>query len=484
MKHFLVIIPLFFGLQVSAQLNSYPSFLAEFLQDNIVKNASVSICVADANTDSILLETNPQLCVLPASAQKLITSATALEILGGRFQFATYVWANGEIANGKLTGDLIITGGGDPTLGSGNFGKKDERKKFLSEWASLIKKAGIDTITGNIVADPYIFNDQDVPGSWLWEDLGNHYGAVATGISIYDNIFEIAFNVPKFEGLPTNIVKTTPEIPGLTLKNEVLSSAIKSDNAYVFGSPFNTYRVVKGTLPTGSANYTVKASVPDPALLLASELKKVLSDSSVIVNGNIDKQKLLTPDKIDTGKIVALWLSTGLFEIVELMNKESINLYAETLLKQIGLMVSGNGSTLAGTKAMKEFWAGKGIDTNNLFLEDGSGMSRKNAITAQTLVEVMVFMKKQSQWFDDFQKSIPLTGIEGTQRYYFQESVLKGKARAKTGSMTRVRSMAGYMTTQRGKEISFAIMVNNFNGPSSNMVREMEKLMEAIYKNL
>jgi D-alanyl-D-alanine carboxypeptidase/D-alanyl-D-alanine-endopeptidase (penicillin-binding protein 4) len=242
--------------------------------------------------------------------------------------------------------------------------------------------------------------------------------------------------------------------------------------------------VVKGTLPAGSTNYKVKASVPDPALLLASELKKVLSDSSVIVTGNIDKQKVVAPDKIDTAKIVFRSFPPALSAIVEQMNKESINLYAETLLKQMGLAVSGDGSTLAGTKAMKEFWTGKGIDTNNLFLADGSGLSRQNAFTAKTLVDILVYMKTQSQWYDAFEKSIPLTGLEGTQKYYFQESMLKGKARAKTGSMTRVRCMAGYMLTQSGRDIAFAIMVNNYSGSSATVKSQLETLLENIYKGL
>jgi len=483
MRQLLFTILTIFAFTLSAQ-NSSQQLLTDFQKNSSVKNAAISICVSDANTDSILLATIPQLCVVPASVQKLITSATSLEILSAGYQFTTYIWANGEISNGKLTGDLVITGGGDPTLGSENFVKKEEKKKFLSDWAHWIKRAGIDTITGNIIADPYYFSDQDVPGSWLWEDVGNHYGAASSGISVYDNIFELIFNVPALEGQATEVVKVQPEIPGLLFKNEVLSSPKKSDNAYIFGSPFDSNRLIKGTLPAGSTNYSVKAAVPDPALLLASELKKVLIDSSVVALGNIEKQKVIALNKIDTSKIVVLWISPGLFNIVEQMNKESINLYAETLLKQIGLTVSGDGSTMAGTAAIKDFWTKNGINTQNLFLADGSGLSRQNAITAETLVDVLVYMKTKSKWYNAFYNSIPITGVEGTQKYYFQESVLKGKARAKTGSMTRVRSMAGYMTTLSGKEIAFAIMVNNYSGTSSNMAKQMEKFMESLYQNL
>jgi serine-type D-Ala-D-Ala carboxypeptidase/endopeptidase (penicillin-binding protein 4) len=468
---------------VSAQ-NSSQKLLTDFLGNSSVKNAATSIYVADSKTGEELLSTEPQLCLTPASVQKLLTSATALEIMGADFRFKTKVWANGEISNRKLSGDLVITGGGDPTLGSEYFCNEGEKKKFLSEWVHLIKLAGIDSISGNIVADPFYFSDQDVPGSWLWEDVGNYFGAAASGISVYDDTYQIIINTPSTEGQPTEIEKTIPEIPGLSLKNEVTSSSNKSDNAYVFGSPFDSDRVIKGTLPVGLKNFAVKASVPDPALLLASELKKMLADSFIIVTGNIEKKKIITQLEIDSEKVIIDWPSPSLSEIVEKMNKESINLCAETLLKQIGLVVSNEGSTLAGTLAIKDFWTKKGVDTQNLFMADGSGLSRQNAFTCKTLVEILVYMKNKSQWFDTYQKSIPLTGVDGTQKYYFQDSFLKGKARAKTGSMTRVRCMSGYMTTQNGKEVAFAIMVNNYNGTSANIAKLIENLMESLYLKL
>jgi serine-type D-Ala-D-Ala carboxypeptidase/endopeptidase (penicillin-binding protein 4) len=483
MKQLLLVIFLILNLLVQAQ-NKPNQLLTEFLKSPSVKNAAISLYVADVNSDSVLLYTNPQVSVVPASVQKLITSASALEMLGGDFRFKTIVWANGEISNGVLNGDLIISGGGDPTLGSENFYKEGEERKFLSDWVYWIKKAGIDSITGNIVADPYLFSDQDVPGSWLWEDVGNHFGAAASGISVFDNIFKIIFNVPSVEGQPTELVRTIPDIPGLDIKNEVLSSSNKSDNANVFGSPFDAERIIKGTLPAGSANYIIKASIPDPAILLATEFRRVLTDSSVIVSGNIEKRKVIAPGEIDPKKMVVLWLSPSLMEIAEKLNKESINLYAETLLKQIGLTQTGDGTTVAGTAAIKDFWNKNGIDTQTLFMADGSGLSRQNAMTAQTLVDVLVYMKNRGKWFDAFKNSIPVTGIDGTQKYYFQDSFLKGKARAKTGSMTRVRSMAGYMTTRSGKEIAFAIIVNNYSGASSNMTSLIEKWMESLYMNL
>lgn len=482
MKRFFIIILLFSSFLSVAQQNSYPAFLTEFTQNKLVKNASVSLFVAD-KTGKELLSTMPQLCVTPASVLKLVTTATAIEMFGGDFKFKTIIWANGEVSNGILNGDLIITGGGDPTLGSEYLFKNGGKKKFLSEWVHLIKQAGIDSISGNIISDPSVYADQDVPQTWIWEDMGNYYGAAARGIAVYDNTFELIFNTSENVGGTTEVARTTPEIPGIELQNEVTSSSENRDNAYVFGSPYDSFRVIKGTLPRGRNGFAVKASTPDPALLLASELRKILADSSVFVSGNIENRKVISADKIDSTKIIIEWNSPSLAEIIEQLNHESVNLFAEHLCKHIGLAVKGVGSTNDGTAAIVEFWKSKEIDTENLFMADGCGLSRFNALTAKTLVEILNYMK-QSKWYSAYEKSVPLTGLQGTQKFYFQNSILKGKARAKTGSMTRVRSFAGYMTTQSGTEISFAIMVNNFSGPSSNLLREMEKLMESIYKNL
>jgi serine-type D-Ala-D-Ala carboxypeptidase/endopeptidase (penicillin-binding protein 4) len=458
--------------------------LDSFLRHDGIKNAAVSICVADANSDSILLATTPQLCLVPASVQKLITSATILEKMGGNFVFITNIWANGKIINRKLNGDLIINGFADPTMGSENFCPVGEKKKFLSEWAHLIKRSGIDTITGDIIASPEIFkDDEDIPNSWQLDDAANYYGASASCFCIYDNIFEITFSVPAAYGQPAEIIKTEPEIPGLIIKNEVLSFPSKRDNSEVMGSPFDNYRIIKGTLPAGAQNFKVKAAIPNPALVLASEFKKALIDSFVFVEGNISKKEVPLNAE-DKDKILITWISPRLTDIIEKMNKESVNLYAETFFKLSGGTYSGGSTTTSGDLGFKVFWEDLGIDTENMILVDGSGLSRQNAITSKTLVDILVYMKTKSKWYDAYLKSIPLTGVEGTQKNYFQDSFLKGKAHAKTGSMTRVRSMAGYMTTKNGKEVAFAIIINNYNGTSFIIKEQMEILLENIYQNL
>jgi D-alanyl-D-alanine carboxypeptidase/D-alanyl-D-alanine-endopeptidase (penicillin-binding protein 4) len=477
MKRILYLVVIFLS-TISRGQPATESILKSFLADDAVVHAPVSISIVDANTGEPLLATNPHYCLVPASVQKLVTSAAALEILGGNFHFKTSLWAEGEIKNGKLSGNIIISGGGDPALGSGYFHVESEKKRFLAEWASMIRDAGIDTIDGDIIADPFYFSDCDVPSSWLWEDLGNYFGAAASGINVFDNTFEIVFTTPPEHGKPAVISNIEPEMPGLHLVNKVMSSPEQKDGTTVFGNPHTLYREIKGTLPAGSPAYKVKASVPDPALLLAYELKKALTGIQVVIEGDARSTEKVNNHKAKT--LLVSWPSPPLTKIIEKMNHESLNLYAEALIKQIALTQKGEGTTEKGTEALTEFWNSKNIN-GCLKLADGSGLSKQNTLTAQTITDILVYMKNNSPWYDAFYKSVPLTGMEGTQKYYFQDSFLKGKLRAKSGSMSGVRSFAGYMTTQSGTELAFCLIVNNFECGSFKMASKLEKLIEEIY---
>lgn len=453
-----------------------------FLNDEAIKNAPVSIYVANTLTGEELFSVNSEISITPASVQKLITSATAIDIMGPNYTFNTRIAYNGRIESHILHGDLIIIAGGDPTLGSPYL--FDDKNKFLTKWAKEIKNAGIDSISGNIIVDTSIYNDQDVPQTWIWEDLGNYFGAAAQSIALYDNTFEIIFETDSINGGKTRIIETNPEIPGLKITNRVTASNDNRDRAYVYGSPFDSYRIIKGTLPKGRDTYSIQASIPSPSLLLAKMLANSLADVSVNIGGRFQTSSGKAYGKIPDSLTIIEHQSPALSEIIKIMNYESVNLYAEHLCKHIGYLSTGEGSTQAGTKVIETFWKDKGIDTGWLFLADGSGLSRNNAFSAKTLTDILVYMSNYSQNANVFRNSIPLTGLQGTQKYYFQNSFLKGKAHAKSGSMTRVRSFSGYMETKKGTSVAFTIMVNNFNCGSFTMAHKMEKVIEAIYLEL
>lgn len=460
-----------------ASAQSGQEILKKFTNDPKLSHAGISIAVKHCNTGELLMASQAQQSVTPASVLKLVTTATALEVLGPEFRFQSKIACSGKLTGKSLYGSLKIIAGGDPSLGSIYFNPPGNRDAFLKDWASRIRQAGIDTLYGNIEVDQSIYSDRDVPRSWPWEDLGNYYGAAAAPLAVYDNTFELVFRTAPYHGGPTEVIDTFPKIPGLILQNEVLASDDQRDLAFVFGSPFDSYRVIRGTLPKNKAAFRIKASIPDPAALLLHDLKQHLIASGLTI---IQPEITLQSSKPVPDSILFVHESPALAELIKVINHESMNLYAEHLCKHLGLIMNGNGTTEAGVKAMVNYWRSRGVKTEAFFMVDGSGLSRANALSAEMLTSILLEMKK-SRHFEVFQASIPLTGLEGTQQFYFHDSFLKGKAHAKSGSMTRVRSFAGYMTTRKGTPLAFAIMVNNFNGSSMETAKKMEELMENIY---
>jgi D-alanyl-D-alanine carboxypeptidase/D-alanyl-D-alanine-endopeptidase (penicillin-binding protein 4) len=445
-----------------------------------LKNAAISIYVAETKTGRTLVASEPQLCLTPASVLKLVTTATAIEMLGSDFRFQTVVQSSGKLENNILHGDLEVIGGGDPTLGSSWFNYKKAADDFLNHWAQQIKSKGIDTITGNIVVDPNLYTDQEVPGSWTWEDMGQYYGAPAQGIALYDNTMTLEFETGP-EGSPAILTGTKPAVTGIDFQNEVRASAEQRDRAYVFGSPYEPFRIIRGTLPQNRKHFEVRSSLYDPAQTLANDFTLALKSAGVIVMGN--PQKSSSGKKIADGGVLYIHQSPTLTEIIKPLNQHSINLFAEHLCKHLGYSFNGEGSTPAGVKAITEYWKTRKIDVSSMFIADGSGLSRMNAITAKTLTDILVEMYK-SPLFEQFYQSIPLAGKEGTMQYYFNQTPLSGKARIKSGSMTRVRSFAGYTTTKKGTGLAFAVIVNNYSCQNATLIQLMEQLVCGLEETL
>ena len=455
--------------------------ISSFLNDKDVIHSPIGISVCNIETGEKTIDYNSKLMLTPASVQKLITSATALEVLGAEFSFKTHIATNGYIKDKILYGDLIIIGGGDPSLGSEYFNSTSDQYSFLDEWCIKLRLKGIDSIAGGVITDNSIFSDQNIPGSWTWEDIGNYYGAPAKGITFSDNMARITFQSDSLPDFPTTITQIKPDHSELSFINLVKSSSDPRDLAYLYGEPDASFRSIVGTIPIGKKAFSIKSSLPNPEKVLKSHLLEKMNAYNIKI-GKLNNFNLFSigyPHKpADT---LVINSSPPLREIIRQLNFESINLYAEHLVKYLGLIQYGEGSTKAGIKAIEVFWKNKGIDLNQIHLADGSGLSRKNTISADVLTQVLTFMKLNGKDFEDFRKSIPRVGLEGTQKYYFQESELTGKFRAKSGSMTRVRSFSGYMYTQKGTPLAFAVIINNFPCGSFTMAAKLENLLEEIY---
>lgn len=448
-----------------------------FLNHPDYRNASVGILVSEVETGNTVFELNADKLLIPASVMKVVTSATALEILGPDYRFRTRLGYSGKIENGVLKGDLIVIGGGDPALGSEYFTNHYFTPHFLETWAQKVREAGIKWVEGRLILDTSLYDSEKIPSSWVWEDLGNYYGAGAGALSVYDNLFRIRFRSPAAAGLPTEIVSTYPVMEGFTWKNEVRSSDVNRDLAWVFGSPLDRTRVIRGTIPKNRRAFTIRASNPFPEQLLAEDFLNHMARIGVFVSG-----RTITDEVGNSAfRQIHATESPTLAEIVRVLNEQSVNLIAEHLVKQMAAEKFGLGSRDEGLKIISSFWNEKGIDTRQLFMEDGSGLSHFNAFSPKFMNSVLRYMALTASGSTEFLESMPSAG-QGT-LHHFNSQLFPGKTLlAKSGSMTRVRCYAGYLQTNSGKNLTFTFMVNHFSGLHLQLISDMEKLLAELLR--
>ncbi len=451
--------------------------IVSILEQRLPNYSGFSVYAIEAESGKVLCQ-SAQKSLTPASIQKLITTSAALELLGPDYCFETTLSYTGSInqQNKTLKGDLILKGGCDPVFYSSHSGK--HYQNTFTDWGNEIKSLNINKIEGNLILDLSALNQNTTPGGWIWEDIGNYYGAAPSALSFADNLYKIHFQSPNEVNQPVTIQYIEPEIKNLTLINSVLSSDIQSDLAIVYGAPGSLQQLIDGTIPKGRSNFTVKAAMPDPPVAAARKLIESLSSQKIILTGDIIKGVTQSSDPAIT--IIAIKKSPPLSEIIVPLNKESINLIAEHLLLELGRKSNNTPTLESGIQSVNEFINKHGIFSEGFFPKDGSGLSRSGATTARTIVETLKYIY-DSQNREAFLNSLPLAGSEGTLKYLFKGSTLENNVRAKTGSMERVRSIAGFMNTDKGKTVIFALIINNFNSSNGNINTIIEAVLTKLF---
>jgi serine-type D-Ala-D-Ala carboxypeptidase/endopeptidase (penicillin-binding protein 4) len=398
-KNFVLIILSFFTFISTGQVTQLTSFLA----DSTMAHASLSLIILDSDSNKIVAEHNPGKSLAQASILKLVTTAVALEKLGPDHKFITSVLYSGKTKNGQLDGDIIIRGGGDPALGSENFTEK--YSAFVDKWIEDIKKTGIRKIKGRVITDDSYFDYEPVPSGWVWDDIGNYYGAGAYGLSIYDNTLKIHYRTGEKGSLPV-VTATLPGSSGTNLKSYLTASG-NSDNGYIYLAPYNTDGWISGTIPENKEDFILKGSLPDPPLFIARLLTDRLKSEHIKVKGEPATSRLLSGWAQSEPVLVSETSSPALSEIIDVLNHKSVNLYAEHLIKELGKKYKNNGSTSSGAVVIKEFLDSIGINTTGMFLEDGSGLSSLDAVNAESMARLLYFMEKNSKSFNFYFNSLP-----------------------------------------------------------------------------
>jgi D-alanyl-D-alanine carboxypeptidase/D-alanyl-D-alanine-endopeptidase (penicillin-binding protein 4) len=474
---FFIISFVYFNLNLFSQEKSFGKFLA----DSSMFHASVSMCVANAENGETVFGYNSVKSLTPASVLKLVTSAAALELLGPQYTFRTELGYTGTInrRTGKLKGNIIIRGGGDPALGSKNF--SDYYSDFMGSWVNGIKKLGIKKIEGRVITDDSYYDFQPVPAKWLWEDAGNYYGAGAYGLSVFDNTYEIHLKTSS-DSSQLLIKEIVPNECKYEFSNWLIAAGT-SDEGYIFAAPYSTNGWLAGSVPVNMDDFVLKASIADPPRLIAKMLNEKLEAADIIVSEEPTTTRMEQENISEKFIPISETISPPLSKIIEILNHESVNLYAEHLIKELGKKYKKTGSTAAGIEVIIDFLKNAGIRTDGMFIEDGSGLSPVNSINTRELVNLLFYMKYNGRYYSEYYNSFPDAGKEGTLKNYFRDPVFDTRLKAKSGSMTRVKSYAGYFTTQSGKQMIFSIIVNNFSGPSNIIISYIEEIIKEIIVN-
>ena len=430
-----------------------PAPVKRLLQAPYMRGASFSLVVKDVQDGRTVYSYDTERLQSPASVLKTVATATALELLGEDYRYPTTLEYDGILENGTLKGNLYIKGSGDPSLGSSHFASG--QNKFLTTWIAALQKAGIRHITGSVISDE----------------------------SIFDNMYKLSLQTGLAGTRPT-LKGTEPDIPLIRFKNYLETAPVASDSAYIIGAPLEDVRYLYGVLPANREAYVLKGDIPDPALYLAHYLTDQLQRKGIRVDGAPSCHRIETEEnrwKKGERKEIVTTYSPTLREIVSVCNHVSHNLYADALVKTVGLQYKPRRNEVIssfgrGVRVVKDYWEKKGLDVFPLRMNDGSGLAPADKVSAGFMGELLVYMATESAVSDAFLSSLPQAGIEGSVRNFLKGSKLQGKARLKSGGITGVRSYAGYITKD-GKTYAVAVFSNNYSCSMSRMTGALERLL-------
>ncbi len=430
------------------------SVLEELLNTNGMRNAAVSVSVKRVCDGKEIVSCNSEMALTPASVVKILPTWFALQEKGNNFRYRTNIFYTGEIKEGILSGDIIVSAAGDPTLDSRFF----PHRPFVKNLVAAIQRVGITQINGRILIEGAVLGT-NIPRSWAWEDVSNYYGALYLPFNYRDNICVFNFQTGAV-GTLAKLVSIYPALPGIEILNEVNAATVNRDNTWIYGGPYSKVLCVRGTLPANRKSFKIKGVLHDPATACINELENMLTDKGIGVENNI-----LT----DTARTLLVYFdSPCLEEIVFHTNKASVNLFAEAL----GVLIGGK----EWQKKVSALLIEAGIDTQGITLHDACGLSSLDALPACVLTDLLVYIGRREH--SAFLNSLPLGGVDGgLAGYCHAYPQLNKNLQAKTGSMSGVRSLSGYLTNNKGERLAFTILVNHYTCTVAQLQRAVGKFL-------
>jgi D-alanyl-D-alanine carboxypeptidase/D-alanyl-D-alanine-endopeptidase (penicillin-binding protein 4) len=437
------------------------------------------VLVKSLKTGETLYALNERKLMMPASNMKIVTLAAAIDRLGWDYTYATRFLAAGSIQAGSLQGDVIVVGSGDPSFGSG--GSADAA---LDACAEKLKGLGVRTIAGRIIGDDNAFDDDGLGFGWSWDDLPDDYAAAVGALQFNENSARLTV-APGLAVGDVAAIGIEPPGAGLTIDNHLQTGGEGSPlTIEARRLPGSSRLELRGSMPLGSLAVSRIVSVENPTQFVVNTVRRGLIARGIDVRGDaIDIDDIA--DRLPRDHAIELFVhrSQPLSALAVRLMKASQNLYAETLLKTIG-SANGAATALAGRGAAEAALQRWGVAADGMILRDGSGLSRYDYVTPETLVVILSHVAADERLRGPFEASLPVAGRDGTLANQFKGTPADGRVRAKTGSMANVRSLAGYATTAAGEPLVFSIIANNFSAAPPVIVAAVDEIVVRIVEDV
>lgn len=412
-----------------------------------------SVLVQDAASGDTVFSLDSSRRLIPASNMKIVIGGAILMELGPEWQYETRLHATGPIENGTLRGDLVVLGSGDPSIG-GRFRNGDITSIF-SEWAQVLRQKGITRIDGNIIGNDSFFDRDRVGLLWHPDDWVEWYAAEVSALSLNDGCLDIQITAASGPGTnasirldpPTAYVTVSPTIRTIGSRQTERMRFTRNDGARQI--------TIDGAIRQGRST-TRYVTVPDPAMFFTTVLSETLQSEGITHNGMVQTSSDPLPAPLT---LLHTHRSPALSQLVAVCLRNSQNLYTEHLLKTLGAIRYGKGSFEMGARAVKDIFYEYGCDIDDMYIADGSGLSRSSRVSANDLVSILTAIQN-SPMAEAFREALPKSGTNGTLRNRMRETLTRGRVAAKTGTLNGVRGLSGYIEARDGTAYIFSFLAN------------------------
>jgi len=464
----------------ASAVDALRSELEYLFNDPSFGNAHWGVFIKSLDNGQILYTRNEQKGFMPASNMKIFSTAVALARLGPDFRYETQLLSTDpRVQDGVINGDLYVVGSGDPSFAA-RF-HDDNPLAPLEAWAQTLKAQGITRVEGDLIGDDDLFDDQYIAESWSYGYLSDWYAAESGALCLNDNCYDVYVSPGSATGAPVHVRTVPPNVYGEFVVSATTASPGTRGRIRVGRQVDTNTFTIRGRLPLGDEETKQYVSVHNPTLFFVSVLKDVLENAGIEVAGEPRDIDDLDKRRYDTSKmaLLAQYDSVPLSEIIKAVNKPSQNLYADQLLKTLGARFGERGSFAQGCEVVKAFLDEQGVDSNGLAMTDGSGLARTDLVQPRQTAGLLEVMYRHPH-FPYFFESLPIAGVDGTIRSRMKGTRAEGNVHAKTGYISRVRCLSGYVTTLDGEMLLFCLMANNYTVPTALANRLQDQVCERL----